>query len=118
MRKYRLKKEAVPFFKDKCATAILPFDTWHNMQVDTQALEEVEDAYVTAGIKYTENASSLSGWDEKGSHFHFTIVFPSMKFKEFDEFAKGAISRELMDRIQSNVNNFYEKYLTKESEPT
>jgi len=112
MRKFRLKKEAVKFFKDKHATAIYSLDTWEDIQVDIEALEEVEDAYVFPGIKMSENSSSLSGWDEKGSHFHFTIVFPSVKHSEHDKFSKGKISRELLDKIQRDVNDFFEQFLT------
>ena len=112
MRKFRLKKEALKFFKEQHATSIYSFDTWQDLQVDKEALEEVEDAYVFHGVKMNENSSYVSGWDEKGAHFHFTIVFPSVKHMEYDKFSKGKISRELLDKIQRNVNDFYEQFLT------
>ena len=46
MKKYRLKKEAVPFFVDKLATAIYDWDVWQKYNVDDKALDEVEDARI------------------------------------------------------------------------
>lgn len=112
MKQYRLKKEAVPFFNEKHATAIHSLDTWDSYQVEHKALEEVEDAYIYYGIKTSEIASSLSGWSkENASHFHFTIVFPSVKYQEHDRFNKGRITRKLMDQIQSKINNFYSDFV-------
>jgi hypothetical protein len=106
MKNYRLKKEAVQFFLEKHATSIYSQDTWKSLGVDVKALEEVKDAYLSFGHKM-KDATSLSGWDESGTHFLFTIHFPSVKFHEHDTFSKGRMSRQLMDRIQSNIENFY-----------
>jgi len=110
MKNYRLKKEAVQFFLDKHATAIYDQDKWEDLGVDIKALEEVEDAYISYGHKINSTSSSLCGWDENGSHFHFTIHFPSVKFSEHDKFSKGKISRDLMNTIQSNLNYFYSQF--------
>jgi hypothetical protein len=112
MKKYRLKPEAVQFFKEKYATAIYTYDTWESVGVDMIALEEVQDAYLTFGHKTSEISSSLSGWDaNKGSHFLFTIHFPSTKFMEHDKFCNGKIVRELMNKIQRNIDNFYSDFV-------
>lgn len=110
MKNYRLKTEAVPFFKDKYATTIHTYDVWESIGVDLKALEEVKDAYLTYGHKDKDNrGASLSGWDGQGngSYFHFTINFPSTKHEEYDKFSNGKVVRQLMDKIQRDVDNFY-----------
>lgn len=119
MKNYRLKQEAVPFFKEKFATSIHPYDTWESLGVDPKALEEIQDAYLTFGHQDKNNrSSSLSGWSDegKGSHFHFTIHFPNTKFGEYDEFSNGKVVRELMNKIQRNIDNFYSEFVNDDSE--
>lgn len=110
MKNFRLKKEAVQFFHKDLATSICEFDFWKKKGVDINALEEVEEMYIKYGHKTSENSSSLSGWDEKGTHFHFTIYFPSTKWMEHDKFVNGKITRELMNEIQSEINDFYVRF--------
>ena len=112
---YRLKPDAVPFFKKNLKTAVLDWDTWtKTYNVDPEAIEEVKPCYITYGhesIRDGVRSSSLSGWaHDEGSHFHFTLNFPSMKMREHDEFTKGNTMRGLMDAIQNTVNNFYIKF--------
>lgn len=119
MEKYRLKKEAVPFFRKDLATAVYDWVTWtKTYNVDEKALEEVEDCFVSYGFE-TKTGTSLCGWGnpdsnnektKKGAHFHFTIHFPSMKNQEYDLFSKGKLSRDLMDRIQAVLNQFYSEF--------
>jgi hypothetical protein len=117
MKVYRIKKEALLFFKQDLATDVMSLDEWkQNYHVDEKALEEVKPAYVTFGFK-ENNGSSLSGWsgaahnrEHVGSHFYFTVHFPSTKFHEHDKFSKGRIVRELMDRIQNDIDHFYKKF--------
>ena len=112
MAKYRLKKEATPYFKETLATSIYDYETWEKLNVDDKALEEVEPAYLTFGHLNKDKASgTLSGWDgDTGSHFHFTIFFPSLKYHGHDVFTKGRVTRELMSRIQNVVNSFCENF--------
>jgi len=110
MKNYRLKKEAVTFFKEKHATSIYDFTTWEGLGVDMNALEEVEQCYIKYGIKTGKDSADLSGWNNDGSHFHFTIIFPSVKWGEHDEFSNGRMTRELMDEIQERVNDFYDRF--------
>lgn len=118
MKNYRLKKAAVPFFKKDLAASILSYDTWKDLKVDANALEEVEDVYITYGHSDKNNRSAtLSGWDEdNGSHFHFTLKFPSTKFHEHDKFCKGRLTRDLMNEIQTVVNRFYTDFNTPNNE--
>lgn len=117
MRKFRLKKEAVPFFKEEHAKAIYDWSTWEHLQVDDRALEEVEDAYLSYGMKSGESSSSLCGWNaERGAEFNFTIHFPSVTYQEHDKFSKGRTVRDLMDRIQKEVNNFYLDFANKKTD--
>jgi hypothetical protein len=113
MRKFRLKKEAVPFFKEQYATAIKEWDYWQKLGADEMALEEVESCFVTYGIKRSDFSSSLSGWGEEGTHFHFTLNFPGVKCYEHDLLTSGKTSRELMDEIQDCANNFYIQFYEK-----
>lgn len=110
MSKFRLKPEATPFFKEDLATKILDFDNWEKLNVDQSALEKVEEVYIEYGIKSSDNSSNLSGWDEKGSRFHFTLRFPSIKLQEHDKFNNGRTTRELMGKIQSLVNRHFEDF--------
>lgn len=120
MTKYRLKKEAVRFFKEELKTAVHELECWrNNYNVDENALEEVEHCFVSYGFE-TEAGTSLCGWgnpeckdqrrNKKGAHFHFTLHFPSMKYEEYDRFKKGESTRELMNIIQKDANKFYESF--------
>jgi len=67
MENYRLKKEAVKFFKECHATRIYPLDTWKKMEVDMNALEKVEDCHLCYGRKMGDTGATLNGWSqEKG----------------------------------------------------
>ncbi|WP_294610738.1 hypothetical protein [uncultured Bacteroides sp.] len=117
MKKYRLKKEAVPFFADKLSTKILDWDIWQQYQVDDKALEEVEEAYIDYGHKTSDKSADLSGWKNgKGSELRFTIKFPSMNYYEHDKFTKGKMVRDLMNRLQGEVNSFLMDFYNEEKE--
>lgn len=109
MKLYRLKKEAVQFFKKDIATSINNQSTWLANNVDMNALEVVEDAFISYGHAHqNKNSTTLSGWGaEDGAKFHFTINFPSVKHCEFDKFSSGKVTRELMNKIQDIINNHY-----------
>lgn len=119
MKKYRLKKEAVPFFKKELACAVKDWDFWtKTYNVDPSAIEEVEDCFITYGIEY-KIGTSLAGWgnpnsntdkNKIGSHFCFTVHFPSMKYYEHDKFTNGKMSRDLMNSIQRAVCQFYDSF--------
>lgn len=110
MKNYRLKPEAYPFFKSDLATRIYSLENWKSLQVDIVALEEVEAPYLTFGHQ-KERGTSLCGWSgPEGADFAFTIHFPSMKHREYDEFHKGKVIRKLMDRIQNEINRFAEDF--------
>jgi len=112
MKKYRLKKEAVPFVLEKHATSIYCLDTWNSIGIDIKALEEVEPAYITYGRKLSEKSETLGGWGkDDGATFEFTIHFPSINFHEHDKFSKGRVTRELMGKLQSQINYFYDQFL-------
>lgn len=115
MKQYRIKKEAVPFILEKHAASIYSKETWESLGICLNTLEEVEPMYIDYGQKYRENSKNLGGWSqEKGAHFSFTIHFPSMKYHEYDVFNKGRITRELMDRIQNELNRVYRNFLNEE----
>lgn len=111
MKRFRLKKEAVPYFNSELATTIQRFDIWQKNNVDINALEEVQDLYISYGHKSSESVKNLCGWDKDGTRMLFTIHFPSVKFHEHDEFSKGKIVRELMNRIQIHIDDFYSQFI-------
>lgn len=116
MTKFRLKKEAVPFFRNDLATSILSYDIWEKHNIDMNALEEVEPVHITYGHKDRENTSMLSGWGNgDGSYFHFTLHFPSSSNYEHAKFTKGRFIRELMSRIQSDCNNYFSQFLNEQN---
>lgn len=114
MKQFRLKKEAVEFFNERYATSIYPFDVWEKQGIDMNALDEVKNVIIKYGQSDSERSSHLSGWDEKGSRFYFTIVFPSTKFGEHDKFSGGKSVRELMDKIQRQVSSHYVDFINQE----
>lgn len=107
MKKYRLTKEAVPFFKEELATKIGDDEFWKVYNVDEKALEEVEPVTIEYGQMTSETGGRLGSWGaEKGQELFFTLRFPSMKFYEHNKFAKGRVVRELMNRLQDEANSF------------
>lgn len=115
MKLYRLKKEAVPYFKEKHATAIYSYETWEKLGIDDNALEEVKAVYLSCGHKINDISSTLSGWDKDGAHYEFTIHFPSMKFREYEVLSKGRMMRELMNEIESVINRSQEQFLNEQT---
>lgn len=121
MKKYRLKTEAVKFFQEKYATKVLDFADWQKIGVDENALEEVGQAHIVYGHESQRGSgdqayktSSLSGWGDDSSRFHFTIHFPSVKFMEHDKFANGKVVRELMNKFQRSIDSFYQDFTNNE----
>lgn len=75
--------------------------------MDEKALEEVEPVVIEYGQKTSETTGNLGSWcAEKGQELCFTLRFPSIKFYEHNQFAKGRVVRELMNRLQSEANSF------------
>lgn len=131
-RPCRLKKEARPFFEENLANRTLSYDQWHDYyHMDENALEEVQEVYITYGNKrYSKYSTSgvindLGGWSNPendqyrkdgtaGGVFAFSIHFPSMKFMEHDKFSKGRLMAGLMDRIQNAADIYFEQYVNNE----
>ena len=108
--KFRLKKEALPFFEEKYATSIYDYETWNSLKVSQNALEKVEPVFITYGIKDSDQMNSTSGWSsenykDKGSRFHFTVNIPSHNNDEYRAFAKENNIRNLLDEIQQLIND-------------
>lgn len=117
MKKYRIKKEAVPFILEKHATNIYTLDIWESIGIDIKALEEVEPVHLSYGIETSERVKTLGGWSVKdGAKFSFTIHYPSMKYREHDKFSKGRKIRDLMNTIQNEINYFYEQFMNEKQD--
>lgn len=113
MKKYRLKREAIQFFDDKYKRAVQDAYLWHEAGVSENAIEEVEEVYLSYGIK-RDNYSNLGGWSnlenkDSGSHFCFTINFPCQDYREYKEFSETVIP-VLMRDIQAVINKNYEQF--------
>ncbi|MDR1884274.1 MAG: DUF1566 domain-containing protein [Prevotella sp.] len=103
--RYRLKKEAVQFFKKELATVVDTMNFWKSKNVDEAALEKAE-AYIIYGNGETRN--NLCGFDSKnGVHFNFQVKYPVMNYREYTKFRSGESVRELMNRLQDVVDRFY-----------
>lgn len=96
--------------------------------MDENALEEVQEAYITYGAKrYSKYATDgisndLGGWSNPendkyrkdgaaGGTFVFSIHFPSMKLMEHDHFCKGRLMAGLMDKIQAAADRYFQDYV-------
>ena len=125
---YRLKPEAAPFFKNSLKTSVLDWDKWtKTYNVDESALEEVKPCYLTYGHEHylkrddgtKFQSGTLGGWnlnDNGEAEFCFTVHFPSMKMREYDEFSNGDLTRRMMDAMQNTIDNFYRKFNDEKSE--
>lgn len=117
MKIYRVKKQAVPFINEKYVSKVYDLETWEKIGLDINALEQVEPAYISYGIKSEDNSSlsTTSGWSAKnGSKFCFTINFPSLEYLEYNKFCKERNIRDLMDKIQNFLNNHMTQFLNEE----
>ena len=124
-RPHRLKKEALPFFKEDLARSTHSIEEWKRIyNVDENALEEIKEPVITCGEnRYNKDgtplSSTLGGWENPenaeskrndrigGTHYCFTIHFPSVKWEEYDRFMKGRMVRELLDRLQHEADMYF-----------
>ena len=133
-RPHRLKKEALQFFKEDLATRVMNVEDWkQKYNIDPEALEEIEQPYITYGrknLRESYESGDLAGWsnDENDaakdknnkkrpygrSYFCFTINFPSVRYEEHDRFSKGRLLQELMRRFQREADNFFKQFAADE----
>lgn len=121
MTAWRLKPEAVPYFKEELAYALKEYDFWKKMGVDERAIERIDDPVISYGHLHSNEkgyaSSSLSGWssdeEKQGSHFHFTIRFPSTRHFEHDRFSNGKHIRELMNQLQYEIHQWHMQFCDK-----
>jgi hypothetical protein len=105
---FRLKKEAVPFFKKRFAAEIKPFDFWYSHKIDMAALEEVKAPYISFGHMRNDGTTILSKWCSKdGSEIHFTLNFNGMSMQEHDLFKDENNIRNLMEHVEESMVAFY-----------
>lgn len=116
MKKFRLKKEAVPFINERHATSIYDYECWQSLGIDLKALEEVVPIYIEYGHYGKGGSGTLCGWDEEKAKFCFTINFPRMQHCDYDVLSKGRTTRDLMERIGNTINSFYEDFLSEPHE--
>jgi hypothetical protein len=105
---FRLKKEAVPFFKKRFAAKIKPFDFWDSHKIDMAALEEVKTPYISFGHVWNDSTTKLARWCSKnGSEIHFTLNFNGMSMQEHDLFTDENNIRNLMEHVEESMVAFY-----------
>ncbi len=130
-RPCRLKKAARPFFKEELARSVMNFDDWKELNVDENALEEVEEVFITYGNKRYSKYSGgniyeeLGMWanpdndeykknGEAGAILCFSMHFPSCTWEDHDKFMKGRMVAGLMDRLQSAADDYFKQFVSDE----
>ena len=109
MKKFRLKRDAVPFFNKKYTTEVQEFDVWKSWKIDINALEEVESVFMTYGHKTSENVNSMCEWGNKdGAKFFFTLNLPTMSRGQFEAFKQPKVLRQFMNDCQKTANIYFE----------
>jgi len=103
---FRLKRDACKYFDEDFAIRISPICDWDFWTINRNAIEEIEGAYISFGIKKEPHSvsRSLSGWnDENGSVFHFTINVPFFTMKEHEDINNEMKIRAIMDKINAII---------------
>ncbi len=109
MKKFRLKRDAVPFFNEKYAAEVQEFYVWESWKIDINALEEVENVFMTYGHKTSKNATSLCEWGNKdGAKFFFTLHLPTMNKRQYENFKQPKAIRQFMNDCQEMANIYFE----------
>ena len=109
MKNYKLKEKAVPFFDHWLSRKVETLDFWGKNHVLIQALEEVEDVYITYGIKVNEISTDLSSHDGtlKLGKLHFTLNISDLSGKNYNSLTSESENlRKLMAAIQNTVTDF------------
>lgn len=107
MKKYRLKPDARKFFDKKYHESIYELKVWEKEIISLNVLDEVERVYIKLGHERdypTYKSSSLSGWGDDKSHFHFTIHINDVEYLDHDQINVSG----MMDAIQKVVTKFME----------
>ena len=112
MQKYKLKVEARQFFNDSYAKEIKDKDSWKNLGIPIELLNEVNNVYIQYG--HEENLSkstvtSLRSWDghKQKAEFRFTIKVQDIDNENYN----NCNIPKLMDEMQEVVNNFFKPLL-------
>jgi hypothetical protein len=86
MTLYKLKPEARQFLPDWKHSKIMDQYAWANINVPLYLLEEVTQNRVQLGYDHGNGKKELSGYNSNGARFYFTLHFPGMTSKQYDEF--------------------------------
>lgn len=71
---FRLKREAVPFFKDIYTTDVGSWETWMARGISENALEELPKVYMSYGHKDGNHTSLCSHeWKDSSAKFKFEL---------------------------------------------
>lgn len=112
MKNYKLKLDAVPFFDEKYAQAILSFESWRAMQVSMSALDEVKRAFVYFGGVPPNGCPAYYGWSKKGPNagasFYFTVMVPGMSCDEYDSLIKNGEITKLASLLETIANQYFD----------
>ena len=117
MDKYRLKKEAVPFFNEKLASEIHPYKFWEDKNIDFNALELLIETYIESGHYDSKHTKSICGWKSKDSdtgmssaRFHFTAYINGIENLDYNNINNERSIRDLMDQLNNALDDWYQDF--------
>ena len=101
MTVYKLKPEARQFLSERYHTKIEDKFEWAKMNVPLYLLEEVAQNRVQLGYDNGDGITSVSSYKPEESKYYFTLHFPEMTNKQYNEFNIS----ELQDKFNDIVKN-------------
>lgn len=109
MEKYRLKKEALPFFDEKYHCQIGDLKYWNCHDINRNAIEKVENCRVEYGHIKDIGTTQLCGWrsSEAECHFNFRVVVPDSTSDLYQRLRRDDAIRDIMNVIQNDLNLYF-----------
>lgn len=101
MTLYKLKPEARQFLSDWKHFKIMDKYAWANINVPLYLLDEVAQNRVQLGYDHGDGKTSVSSYKPEESKYYFTLHFPEMTNKQYNEFNIS----ELQDKFNDIVKN-------------
>jgi hypothetical protein len=111
MNLFRLKKEAIPFVKEKYANNVMSDERWEALGISTDALDRIKPPFIKEGIATSKHSGSISGWgSEDESRFHFTVIFPDCTCREYEAIKNELNTAELIEGLEYAAKRFYSDF--------
>jgi hypothetical protein len=103
---YKLNPDARRFFDEKFHTQVKELKWWNEQGIPVNILDEMPAVYLTFGHE-RDNSTALSGWDNNGAHFHFTIKIADMSSESYNKTIVPAIMDEIQKVLDRHFKNRY-----------